>query len=280
MNDEMEALNRNNTWILTELPPGRKPIGCKWIYKVKYKSNGQIDRYKARLVAKGYSQREGVDFDETFSPVVKMVTVRCLVSLAVNNGWSLYQLDVNNAFLYGNLSEEVYMTLPEGYFSENETKVCKLVKSLYGLKQAPRKWNEKLTSTLLEIGFVQIVSDYSLFVKSSSDVFIALLVYVDDIVITGNNKNEIDKIKAFLNSKFQIKDLGLLKFFLGIEVVQENGVLCLSQRKYCLDLLSEFGLLGSKPVSTPIEQNAVIYNKDNALPGDDLLENITNIKGW
>ncbi|KAJ0483933.1 putative RNA-directed DNA polymerase [Helianthus annuus] len=275
MNDEMEALNRNGTWVLTDLPQGRKPIGCKWIYKVKYKSNGQIDRYKARLVAKGYSQREGIDFDETFSPVVKMVTVRCIINLAINNGWSLYQLDVNNAFLYGNLSEDVYMSLPEGYFSQNETKVCKLVKSLYGLKQAPRNWNEKLTSTLLEIGFVQSISDYSLFVKNDSNVFIALLVYVDDIVITGNNKAEIESVKSFLNSKFMIKDLGELKFFLGIEVTKHKDVLYLSQRKYCLDLLSEFGMLGSKPVSTPIEQNVVIFDKDSTLPGDDLLENVS-----
>lgn len=144
----MEALNRNNTWVLVDLPPGRKPIGCKWIYKIKYKSNGEIERYKARLVAKGYSQREGLDYEETFSPVVKMVTVRCLIALAVQNKWPLFQLDVNNAFLYEDLVKDVYMTPPQGYFFENENKVCKLEKSLYGLKQAPRQWNEKLTFVL------------------------------------------------------------------------------------------------------------------------------------
>ncbi|GJY13867.1 putative RNA-directed DNA polymerase [Tanacetum coccineum] len=152
MNTKMEALNKNNTWVVTNLPPERKPIGCKWIYKIKYKSNEDIERYKARLVAKGYSQKEGVDYDETFSPMVKMVTIMCLISLAVNQGWTLFQVDVNNAFLYDSLTEEVYMTLPPGYFSANDTRICRLVKSLYGLKQAPGKWNEKLCTILLENG--------------------------------------------------------------------------------------------------------------------------------
>ncbi|KAM0003129.1 putative RNA-directed DNA polymerase [Helianthus debilis subsp. tardiflorus] len=154
MNSEMEALYRNNTWVLVDLPKGRKSIGCKWVYKVKYKANGEVERYKARLVAKGFNQREGLDFGETFSPVVKMTTVRVVLKLAVNNNWPLYQMDVNNAFLYGMLSEDVYMTQPQGY-SSKDNRVCKLVKSLYGLKQAPRQWNEKLTSVLTSMGFVQ-----------------------------------------------------------------------------------------------------------------------------
>ncbi|GJT21426.1 ribonuclease H-like domain-containing protein [Tanacetum coccineum] len=207
MNLEMEAFHRNNTYVLTYFPPGRKAIGCKWIWKIKYKSSGEIDRYKARLVAKGFSQREGIDYEETFSPVVKMVVVRCLIALSVQNNWPLYQLDVNNAFLYEDLNEEVYMKLPPGYYNKNETKVCKLIKSLYGLKQAPRQWNEKLTKALIENGFVQSKNDYSLYFKSKDGIFIAILVYVDDIVITRNNENEIDKFKKFLSSKFMIKDL-------------------------------------------------------------------------
>ncbi|GJV31541.1 putative RNA-directed DNA polymerase, partial [Tanacetum coccineum] len=162
MNLEMEALFRNNTYVLADLPPGRKAIGCKWIWKIKYKSSGEVDRYKARLVAKGCNQREGIDYEETFSPVVKMVTVRCLIALSVQNGWPLFQLDVNNAFLYGDLKEEVYMELPPGYYDKNETNVCKLVKSLYGLKKAPRQWNKKLNTALVENGFVQSKNDYSL----------------------------------------------------------------------------------------------------------------------
>ncbi|KAJ0435793.1 putative RNA-directed DNA polymerase [Helianthus annuus] len=276
MNSEMEALHRNNTWTLVDLPHGRKAIGCKWIYKIKYKANGEIERYKARLVAKGYSQQEGIDFDETFSPVVKMVTVRCIINLAVENGWSLHQLDINNAFLYGNISEDVYMKLPEGYYSKDETKVCKLVKSLYGLKQAPRKWYEKLTSVLLTNGFVQSMCDHSLFIKSTDSVFIVLLVYVDDIVITGNNETEISKVKKFLSEIFLIKDLGVLKYFLGIEVLYSEKGVCLSQRKYCLELLSEFGYLGCKPVGTPIEQSFILSSKSKN--DESTLSNVTGFQ--
>ncbi|KAK1411971.1 hypothetical protein QVD17_32863 [Tagetes erecta] len=275
MNMEMEALSRNDTWVMTDLPKGRKPVGCKWVFKIKHNPDGQVARYKARLVAKGYSQKEGIDFDETFSPVVKMVTIRCVISLAVQNDWSLFQLDVDNAFLYGTITEDVYMIPPEGYYNKDETKVCKLVKSLYGLKQASRQWNEKLTITLLEIGFKQSTSDYSLFVKTDNDMICVLLVYVDDIVLTGNNLDELKRIKSWLSSKFLIKDLGKLKYFLGIEVFETDSGLVLSQRKYCLDLLAEFGILGAKPVGNPIEQNIVVTNKENSYKGDTEIVDIS-----
>ncbi|KAJ0445200.1 putative RNA-directed DNA polymerase [Helianthus annuus] len=260
MNDELSALYRNNTWDIVDLPKGKKPIGCKWVFKVKYKSTGEIDRFKARLVAKGFNQREGIDFEETFSPVVKMVTVRCVISMSVQNNWPLYQLDVNNAFLYGNHREEVYMSLPDGLSVENQGKVCKLNKSLYGLKQAPRMWNERLVQVLVKIGFNQSKCDHSLFIKSANSVLIVLLVYVDDIVLTGNNEDEINKVKHLLKTEFLIKDLGLLKIFLGIEVIKTVDSVCLTQRKYCMDLLNEYGMSGSKPSSCPIEQNHVLTN--------------------
>ncbi|GJY58142.1 ribonuclease H-like domain-containing protein [Tanacetum coccineum] len=161
-NNEIEALIRNNTWTLTDLPIGWKTIDNKWLYKIKYKASGHVDKYKARVVAKGFSQREGIDFDETFSPVVKMVTVRCLICIAVSNDWPLFHLDVNNAFLYGDLNEDIYMSLPLGFECSNKTKVCKLNKALYGLKQALRQWNAKLTTVLVEHGVVQSKIDYSL----------------------------------------------------------------------------------------------------------------------
>ncbi|GJV72029.1 ribonuclease H-like domain-containing protein [Tanacetum coccineum] len=247
------ALNENHTWIITDLPPGRKAIENKWIYKIKYKSSGDIDRYKARLVVKGCSQREGVDFDETFSPVVKMSTVRCLIALSVINSWPLFQLDVNNAFLYGDIDEDIYMTIPKGFASKDNNNK-KMV--LFNLSMIT------LSSTLFPVTTM-----------SKDNKFIALLVYVDDIVVTGNNVDEIDKFKVFLKSKFKIKDLGPLKYFLGIEVIKTEKDLCLTQRKYCLELLKEYGLLGCKPVSTPMEPNSVlpyVPTKD-----DPLLDNIT-----
>ncbi|GJT73269.1 ribonuclease H-like domain-containing protein [Tanacetum coccineum] len=222
MNKEMDALYRNDNWEICDLPKDRKSIGGKWVFKIKYKSNGEIERYKARYVVKGYNQKEGINFDETFLPVVKIVTVRCLINIAVQNNWSLFQLDINNAFLYGDLDETVYMDLPEGFYSPDD-KRC---------------------------GFKQSKSDYSLFTKSKKGNFLALLVYVDDIIVTGNNVDEIEKFKEFLRTKFQIKDL-------------EN----------CLDLLSEYGLLACKPSATPLEQNLAIRNEPTDI--DKVLDNIT-----
>ncbi|GJW91207.1 ribonuclease H-like domain-containing protein [Tanacetum coccineum] len=228
----------------------KKSIESSGFYKIKYQSSGEIDRFKARLVAQGFGQKEGIDYEETFSPVVKMVTIRCLLNIVVSMSWPVFQLDVNNAFLYGDLEETVYMKPPEGYFPSGN-KVFRLKKSLYGLKQAPRQWNTKLTSTLIENGFSQSKSDYSLYTKSDKGVFLALMVYVDDIIITGNNVSEIEKFKVYLKSKFMIKDLGKLKYFLGIEIVDTEKGICLNQRKYVLDLLSEYGMLACKPAKTP-----------------------------
>nr|GEU49449.1 ribonuclease H-like domain-containing protein [Tanacetum cinerariifolium] len=173
MNNKIDALYRNHTWIIVDLPKGRKAIGNKWIYKIKYKASGEVVRYKARVVTKGFNQKDGFGYDETFSPIVKMVTVRCLIAVAVSNSWPLYQLDINNAFLYGHLVEDVYMTLPLSFGDDNGNKVCKLNKSLSRLKQA---WNAKLNAALIKHGFVQSKFDYSLFIKESGSVFVALLV--------------------------------------------------------------------------------------------------------
>ncbi|GJS89472.1 ribonuclease H-like domain-containing protein [Tanacetum coccineum] len=202
-------------------------------------------RYKARLVAKGFNQKKGIDLNETFYPVVKLVTVRCLINLFLQNNWFLFQLDINNAFLYDDLSETVYMSLPDGYFDKNDKR-----------------------------------SDYSLFNKSDSGMFLALLVYVDDIIITGNSLVHIEEFKLFLKTKFQKKDLGKLKYFLGIEVIETNQGLGLSQRKYCLDLLSNFSSLACKPFVVPLEQNLKISNEPTASdPGIDRITEYQKLIG-
>ncbi|GJX89107.1 putative RNA-directed DNA polymerase [Tanacetum coccineum] len=272
MNLEIEALTRNNTWTLTDLPHRRKAIANKCLYKIKYKSSSLVKKFKARVMAKGYSQREGIDFDETFSPVFKMVTVRCLIRIDVSNDWPLSQLDVNNAFLYGDLNEDIYMSLPLGFECADKNKVCKLNKALYGLKQAPRQWNAKLTTVLVEHGFVQSKFDYSLYIKHSNDLFVALLVYVDDFIITGNNIDEIENFKSYLKSKFMIKDLGAMKYFLGIEILDNANGICMTQRKYCLELIHEFGLLAAKPVTTPLPENCVLAVNES--DSDKSLKNI------
>ncbi|GKD95074.1 ribonuclease H-like domain-containing protein, partial [Tanacetum coccineum] len=142
--------------------------------------------------------------------------------------WPLYQLDINNAFLYGDLDEAIYISLPDRYVSPRDKRVCRLKKSLYGLKQAPEQWNAKLSQVLIDHGFSQSKSDYSLFTKANNNGFLALLVYVDDIIVTGSNVHEIEKFKEFLKTMFMIKDLGKLKYFLGIKVVDTDNGICLS----------------------------------------------------
>ncbi|KAJ3698018.1 hypothetical protein LUZ61_001723 [Rhynchospora tenuis] len=252
---EIEALERNNTWSVEDLPPGKTSIGCKWVYKIKYNSDGTIERYKARLVALGNRQVEGIDYKETFSPVVKMTTVRVVLAVAVARGWTMHQMDVHNAFLYGDLHEEVYLRMPPGFGVSHPDKVCRLKKSLYGLRQAPRMWFSKLAAALEGYGFAQSRADYSLFVYNKGDVCLTVLVYVDDLVVTGNNNEAINKFKEYLCINFHMKDLGQLKYFLGIEIAKGPIGLFLSQRKYTLDIIAECGLLGAKPAMTPLEQN-------------------------
>ena len=164
MNKELTALSHNNTWDIVSFPIGKRPIGSKWVYKVKLKSDRSLERYKALLVSKGFTQQYGIDFEETFSPVVKMTTIRCIFAVATNNKWPIYQLDINNAFLHGDLSEEVYMRMPEG-LPNPENKVCRLKKSLYGLKLALRQWLGKLVHELQFQGYSQSKNDYHLFIK-------------------------------------------------------------------------------------------------------------------
>jgi len=267
MKAELHALAATNTWSIVDLPPGKVPIGCKWVYKTKYHSDGSLERHKARLVAKGYTQMEGVDYFDTFSPVAKMTTVRTLLSLAAIKGWFLEQLDVNNAFLHGDLNEEVYMVLPPGLklqnSDSNDLKVCRLNKSLYGLKQASRQWYAKLSAALVSLGYTPSVADFSLFTKLKGTNFTALLVYVDDIVLSGNDYAEIQHVKQFLDQKFRIKDLGKLRFFLGLEIERSNKGISVNQRKYTLELLEDSGHMAVKPSSTPYDTSLKLHNSDS-----------------
>ncbi|CAL1409609.1 unnamed protein product [Linum trigynum] len=270
MDLEIDALLRTNTFTVVPKPPDVKPIGNKWVYKVKFHSNGTVEREKARLVAKGYTQTPGIDYLDTFSPVAKLTTVRSLLALASIKGWHLHQLDVNNAFLHGDLVEDVYMKLPLGLKLPGDTSnlVCKLNKSLYGLKQASRQWNHKLTEFLLQAGYVQSKADYSLFTKHQDGLFLAVLVYVDDIILAGDYLSEIESLKQKLDAAFKIKDLGNLKYFLGLEIARNETGISICQRKYVLDLLQDSGLLGTKPVPTPCNPGVRLSIKSGVLLDD------------
>lgn len=258
MKMEMEALAKNETWEKCTLPDGKKLVGCRWVFTIKHKADGTIERYKARLVAKGYTQTYGVDYSETFSPVANIKTIRVLFSVAVNQNWSLHQFDVKNAFLHGVLSEEerIYMEVPPGFsegFKDNE--VCRLKKSLYGLKQSPKAWFGRFTVAMVKFGYQQSNSDHTLFIKRRGKMITCLIIYVDDMIITGDDIEEIEKLRNNLFKEFEMKDLGRLKYFLGIEVLRSKKGLFISQRKYVMDLLTEIGLIDCKPAETPMVVN-------------------------
>ncbi|XP_035838498.1 uncharacterized protein LOC110908724 isoform X1 [Helianthus annuus] len=264
METEMRALMKNNTWEKCVLPKGKKTVGCRWVYSIKYKPDGSIGRYKARLVAKGYTQTYGIDYSETFSPVAKMDTIRVLFSVAANKEWPLHQFDVTNAFLHGDLTEEVYMEAPPGFSgSFKEREVCRLKKSLYGLKQSPRAWFGKFTLAMKEYGYHQSNADHTLFLKRRNGLVTCLIIYVDDMIITGNDVEEIAQLKENLFSKFEMKDLGNLKYFLGIEVLRSKRGIFICQRKYVLDLLAETGLIDCKPADTPMVVNHNLHMELN-----------------
>ncbi|CAH9099460.1 unnamed protein product [Cuscuta europaea] len=220
MRAEIQALENNSTCSLVHLPPGKRALGCRWVYKVKHGSDGTVERLKAHLVIFGNRQVVGLDYTETFAPVSKMVIVRVFLAIAAIKHWELHQMDVHNAFLHDDLHEEVYMTIPPGYKTNDSGLVCRLHKSLYGLKQAPRCWFAKLLKALKSYGFLQSYADYSLFTLTRGAVQLNVLVYVDDLLISGNDGAAIATFKSYLNDCFHMKDLGTLKYFLGIEVAR------------------------------------------------------------
>jgi histone deacetylase 1/2 len=216
MDVEYNALMNNNTWHLVPPAKGRNIIDSKWVYKIKRKPDGTLDKYKARFVAKGYKQRYGVDYEDTFSPVIKMSTIKAILSIVVSKGWSLRQLDVQNAFLHGILEEEVYMRQPPGY--EDKTRphyVCRLDKALYGLKQAPRAWYARLSTKLLTLGFHASKADTSLFYFNKGGITVFVLIYVDDIIVASSSQEATTRLLNNLKKDFALKDHGELHYFLA-----------------------------------------------------------------
>lgn len=249
----MNALKKNDTWEIVDLPKEEKTMGCKWVFTLKCNADGSVERYKARLVAKGFTQTYGIDYQETFAPVAMINSIWVLISLPVHSDWNLYQLDVKNAFLNGELEKEVFMDLPPGFEGNHGiSKVCKLHKSLYGLKQSPRAWFERFGNVIKGDGYSQSQIDHTMFYKHSIEGKLAvLIVYEDDIILTGDDLVEICKLKKVLACDFEIKDLGNLKYFWGMEFARSKDGIAVSQRKYVLDLLEETGLFRCKAAKTP-----------------------------
>ena len=229
MGTEITNCKETNTWSLVPKTPEMHVLGSRWVYRTKLNADGTVKGLRARVVAKGNHQEEGVDYLETYSPVVRTATVRMVLHLATIMNWEIKQMDVQNAFLHGDLAEIVYMTQPAGFVDKNKPKhVCKLHKSIYGLKQSPRAWFDKFSSFLLEFGFVCSIKDPSLFICNRDNNIIMLLLYVDDMAITGNNSAALDTLLVELNKQFRMKDLGQLHYFLGIQVRNYDEGLFLS----------------------------------------------------
>ncbi|GJW86280.1 ribonuclease H-like domain-containing protein [Tanacetum coccineum] len=209
-----------------------------WLYKHKYNADGSLSRYKARLVANGRSQQQGIDCDETFSPVVKPATIRTVLSLAVSRQWPIHQLDVKNAFLHGHLTETVYMHQPPGFTdSTHSDYVCLLQKSLYGLKQAPRAWFQRFSSYAIRAGFYHSKTDSSLFIFHKGPDTTYLLLYVDDIILIASSTALMQRIISSLHVEFAMTDLGPLDYFLGISATRTTAGIFLSQTKYATEIL-------------------------------------------
>ncbi|KAL6269518.1 hypothetical protein ACE6H2_026429 [Prunus campanulata] len=277
MQEELEALQMQGTWSLVPCPSQKNIVGSKWIYKIKRNADGSIARYKARLVAQGFSQQPGLDFSETFSPVVRHTTVRLILSLAAMNKWCLRQLDVKNAFLHGDLEEEVYMRQPPGFEdSKHPDFVCRLAKSLYGLKQAPRAWNAKFTGYLPALGFKSSHSDPSLFVKHEGSDIVILLLYVDDIILTGSSPQLVQTVIDDLGAVFDMKDMGRLAYFLGLQVSYgSTGGIFVHQTKYAQELLNKAGMTNCKACPTPCKpHNQVLQTAGQPLTDPTLYRSL------
>jgi len=262
---EYESLLENDTWELVELPEDRKSVQCRWVFKVKYKHDGQIERFKSRLVAKGFSQKYGIDYDETFSPVVRFSSIRALLAIAVQKGMLIHQMDVVTAFLNGKLEQEIYMQQPEGYVKPGEEHlVCKLKKSLYGLKQSPRCWNMEFRNYMASIGFTEATADPCVYVRNTRELSI-VAVYVDDLILVSETQEEMIKIKESLFFKFNMKDMGKLHYILGISVIQDvdQNCLWLHQEHYINNMLQKYGMTDANPASTPADVNVKLQKSDN-----------------
>lgn len=253
MTEEINSLKENDTFELTTLPTGRNTIGGKWVYALKENEQGRI--FKARFVAKGYNQTQGIDYQETFAPTANMTSVRTLMQIAVQNDLIIHQMDVKTAYLHAPIEEEIYMEQPEGFeqTESGENLVYKLKKSLYGLKQSGRNWYKLLNDYLEQNDFERNLSDHCVYRKDIGHETLLVIIWVDDLIIAASNTNLLNTFKETMRSKFNMKDLGKISSFLGIQFIQKESEIRMNQKRYIQRMLERFGMSECKPRSTPCE---------------------------
>ncbi|GAA0149465.1 transmembrane signal receptor [Lithospermum erythrorhizon] len=268
MGEGINAMIRTKTWSLILRVASMNVVGCRWIFRLKRDSSGRITCRRARLVAKGNHQVEGINFTDTFSPVIKTTTIRTILSLDISFKWSIRQIDIQNVFLHGTLSEEVFMMQPPGFVDERYPNyVCKLHKSIYGVQQAPRTWFHCLQEFLLTYGFLQSRADSSLFIFTRAGVRLVMLVYVDDILVTGNFSVAVDQFIRAPSSRFDTRDLRELSLFLGIDTIrQQDESLLLSQRQYMVDLLGKANMVHCKSAQSPMSTSTTEESTASSSP--------------
>ena len=257
MKEELKSMDDDNVWEMTELPKDSKRVGCKWVFKTKRDSKGNVERYKARLVAKGYTQKDGIDYKETFSPVSRKDSLRIVMALVAHFDLELHQMDVKTAFLNGDLEEEVYMDQPQGFETTSKINlVCRLKESIYGLKQASRQWYLKLNDTVLSYGFVEMTVDRCIYMKVVGSKFIILVLYVDDILLAASDRGLLHDVKNYLSSNFEMKDMGEASYVIGIEIFRDRsqGILGLSQKAYINKVLERFKMESCSFSPVPIQK--------------------------
>ena len=268
MNEEYQSIMKNGVWEIVPRPKDKFVVTSKWIYKIKHAGDGSIDKYKARFVARGFSQLEGIDYEETFAPTAKYTTIQSLVSLATSMGWNIHQMDVKTAFLNGTIDEEVYIEQPLGSeVKDRKAYVCRLKKELYGLKQAPRAWYARMDAYLQRIGFTKSTADSNLYIKVVDGKPVIILLYVDDLLLIGV-EGRIEKCKKQLAAEFDMKDLGLMHYYLGLEVWQGPNEVYLGQGKYMIEILKRFDMMDYKPMTTPMITNLKRLGNPESSPVD------------